>query len=139
MFYYKLFVSLRKIRNKTYMQKLTVQEEEAMQIVWKLGKGFIKDFLDMYPEPKPPYTTLASIIKKLETKGYVKSIKYRTIYEFRPAISEQEYAKKYMSNFVKDYFRNSYKDLVASFVKQKKLSSEELRNLLETIEQQKKQ
>jgi len=139
LFYYKLFVSLRKIRNKTYMQKLTVQEEEAMQIVWKLGKGFIKDFLDMYPEPKPPYTTLASIIKKLETKGYVKSIKYRTIYEFRPAISEQEYAKKYMSNFVKDYFRNSYKDLVASFVKQKKLSSEELRNLLETIEQQKKQ
>jgi len=139
LFYYKKFVPLRKIRNKTYMQKLTVQEEEAMQIVWKLGKGFIKDFLDLYPDPKPPYTTLASIIKKLETKGYVKSIKYRTIYEFRPAISEQEYAKKYMSHFVKDYFRNSYKDLVASFVKQKKLSPDELRNLLETIEQQEKQ
>ena len=139
MFYYKIFVPLRKFRNKTYMQKLTVQEEEAMQIVWKLGKGFIKDFLDLYPDPKPPYTTLASIIKKLETKGYVKSIKYRTIYEFRPAISEQEYAKKYMSHFVKDYFRNSYKDLVASFVKQKKLSPDELRNLLETIEQQEKQ
>ena len=121
------------------MQKLTIQEEEAMQIVWKIGKGFIKDFLDEYPEPKPPYTTLASIIKKLETKGYVKSVKYRTIYEYRPAISEKDYAKKYMSHFVRDYFRNSYKDLVASFVKQKKLSPNELRGILETIEQQEKQ
>ena len=121
------------------MQKLTVQEEEAMQIVWKLGKGFIKDFLDLYPEPKPPYTTLASIIKKLETKGFVKSVKYRTIYEFRPAISEKEYAKKCMSHFVRDYFRNSYKELVASFVKQKKLSPDELRSILETIELQEKQ
>jgi predicted transcriptional regulator len=120
------------------MQKLTVQEEEAMQAVWKLGKGFIKDFLDLYPDPKPPYTTLASIIKKLETKGYIKSVKYRTIYEYRPAISENEYAKKYLSHFVKDYFRNSYKELVASFVKQKKLSSDELRSILETIELQEK-
>jgi predicted transcriptional regulator len=121
------------------MQKLTLQEEEAMQIVWKTGKGFIKDFLDLYPDPKPPYTTLASIVKKLETKGYIKSVKYRTIYEYRPAISEKEYAKKYMSHFVRDYFRNSYRDLVASFVKQKKLSSEELRSILETIELQEKQ
>ena len=121
------------------MQKLTVQEEEAMQIVWKAGKGFIKDFLDLYPEPKPPYTTLASIIKKLESKGFVKSVKYRTIYEFRPAISENEYAKKQMSHFVRDYFRNSYKDLVASFVKQKKLSPEELRSILETIDLQEQQ
>jgi predicted transcriptional regulator len=121
------------------MQKLTIQEEEAMQAVWKLGKGFIKDFLDLYPDPKPPYTTLASIIKKLESKGYVKSVKYRTIYEYRPAISENEYAKKYLSHFVKDYFRNSYKELVASFVKQKKLSSDELRSILETIELQEKQ
>jgi len=121
------------------MQKLTTQEEEAMQFVWKLGKGFIKDFLELYPDPKPPYTTLASIIKKLETKGYVKSIKHRTVYEFRPAISEKEYAKKYLSNFVRDYFRNSYKEVVASFVKQKKLSPDELRSILETIELQEKQ
>lgn len=137
--YYEKHVSLRKFRNKVSMQKLTVQEEEAMQIVWKTGKGFIKDFLELYPDPKPPYTTLASIVKKLESKGYVKSVKYRTIYEYRPAISEKEYAKKYMSHFVRDYFRNSYKELVASFVKQKKLSPEELRNILETIELQEKQ
>jgi predicted transcriptional regulator len=121
---------------KMSMQKLTAQEEEAMQIVWKKGKGFIKDFWELYPDPKPPYTTLASIVKKLEAKGYVKSVKYRTIYEFRPLISESEYARKFMSTFVRDYFRNSYKELVASFVKQKKLSPEELRNMLDVIESQ---
>ena len=116
------------------MKKLTMQEEEAMQAVWKTGKGFIKDFLDMYPDPKPPYTTLASIVKKLETKGYVKGKKYGTIYEYRPAISESEYTRKFMSGFVRDYFKNSYKELVTSFVKQKKLSPDELRNIIKTIE-----
>ena len=121
------------------MQKLAEQEEEVMQIVWKLEKGFVKDFLDMLPEPKPPYTTLASIMKKLEAKGYIKSIKYRTIYEYRPAISEQEYTKKYMARFVRNYFHNSYKDLVASFIKQKKLSLNDLRSMLESAAESKEE
>ena len=116
------------------MKKLTMQEEEAMQAVWKTGKGFIKDFLDIYPDPKPPYTTLASIIKKLETKGYIKGKKYGTIYIYRPVISESDYTRKFMSGFVRDYFKNSYKELVTSFVKQKKLSPNELRNIIKTIE-----
>jgi predicted transcriptional regulator len=116
------------------MEKLTIQEEEAMKAVWKTGKGFIKDFLDVYPEPKPQYTTLASTIKKLESKGYVSGQKFGPIYEYRPAISESEYTRKYMSGFVKDYFKNSYKDLVLSFVKQKQLSPDELRHIIELIE-----
>lgn len=119
------------------MKKLTIQEEEAMQAVWKTGKGFIKDFLELYPDPKPPYTTLASIIKKLEIKGFVKGKKYGTVCEYRPAISESEYARKFLSGFVKDYFKNSYKELVASFVKQKKLSPDELRSIIRMIEPQK--
>ena len=106
-----------------------------MQAVWKTGKGFIKDFLDMYPDPKPPYTTLASIVKKLETKGYVKGKKYGTVYEYRPAISESEYTRKFMSGFVRDYFKNSYKELVTSFIKHKKLSPGELKSIIKTIEE----
>ncbi len=53
------------------MEKLSPQEEEAMQAVWQKGEGFIKDFLDQITEPKPPYTTLASTIKNLERKGFL--------------------------------------------------------------------
>jgi len=116
------------------MKKLTIQEEEAMKAVWKKRKGFIKDFLELYPEPKPQYTTLASTIKKLEAKGYVEGKKFGPIYEYRPVISESEYTKTFMSGFVKDYFKSSYRDLVISFVKQKKLSPNELRSIINLIE-----
>jgi predicted transcriptional regulator len=118
------------------MEKLTMQEEEAMRIVWKKGSGFIKDFLEDYPEPKLPYTTLASIIKNLEKKKYVSSRKYGNVYEYSSLIKEEEYKKTFMSGFVRNYFKNSYKDLVAFFVNEKALTPEELRELAEMIEHQ---
>ncbi|MDR1371395.1 MAG: BlaI/MecI/CopY family transcriptional regulator [Dysgonamonadaceae bacterium] len=117
------------------MEKLTIQEEEAMRIVWKKEFGFIKDFLEDYPEPKLPYTTLASIVKNLEKKRYVSSRKYGNVYEYTPIIKEEEYKKTFMSGFVRNYFKNSYKDLVVFFVNEKALTSEELRELAEMIEQ----
>lgn len=113
-----------------------MQEEEAMRIVWKKGSGFIKDFLEDYPEPKLPYTTLASIIKNLEKKKYVSSRKYGNVYEYSSLIKEEEYKKTFMSGFVRNYFKNSYKDLVAFFVNEKALTPEELRELAEMIEHQ---
>lgn len=107
-----------------------------MRIVWQKGSGFIKDFLDHYLEPKIPYTTLASIIKNLEKKNYVSSRKYGNVYEYTPLIKEEEYKKTFMSGFVRNYFQNSYKELVAFFVNEKTLSPEELRELAELIEQQ---
>jgi predicted transcriptional regulator len=68
------------------MEKLTLQEEEAMQAVWQSQEGFIKDFLDLMNEPKPPYTTLASTIKNLERKGFLTSEKLGNSYRYRPAI-----------------------------------------------------
>ena len=100
------------------MEKLSQQEEEVMLVVWKLNKGFIKDFLDELPEPKPPYTTLASTVKNLEKKGFLKSEKMGNSFRYAPAIAEQEYKKRFMSGFVNDYFKNSYKDLVAFFAKE---------------------
>jgi predicted transcriptional regulator len=67
------------------MEQLTTQEEQLMLYVWEKGKGFIKDYRTMYPgEPKPPYTTVATIMKKLENKGYVSSRLYGNTYEYRP-------------------------------------------------------
>ncbi len=118
------------------MEKLTIQEEDAMRIVWRKGSGFIKDFLEDYPEPKLPYTTLASIVKNLEKKKYISSRKYGNVYEYTPLIKEEEYKKTFMSGFVRHYFKNSYKDLVAFFVNEKALTPEELRELAEMIEQE---
>lgn len=116
------------------MEKLSPQEETAMQVIWQTGSGFIKDFLEHYPEPRPPYTTLASIVKKLEQKGYVRGKKHGIIIEYKPVISAQKYKKKFMNGFVEDYFKSSYKELVSFFAREKKISPEELKEIIKMIE-----
>jgi BlaI family penicillinase repressor len=116
------------------MEKLSHQEEEAMQAVWKTGEGSVKLFLENMPSPGTPYTTLASTIKNLEKKGFLSSRLIGNAYLYRPLISEDEYKNKFMNGFVRDYFANSYKDLVNFFVEGKKLSAEELKEIINLIE-----
>jgi BlaI family transcriptional regulator, penicillinase repressor len=116
------------------MEKLTIQEEQAMQVIWKTGEGNIKMFLDNMEEQKPPYTTLASTVKNLEKKGLLESRLMGNTYLYRPAVTEEEYKKHFMSGVVKDYFDNSYKQLVNFFVEQKKLSPKELKDIINMIE-----
>jgi predicted transcriptional regulator len=116
------------------MEKLSRQEEEAMQAVWKTGEGNVKLFLDNMPSPGTPYTTLASTIKNLEKKGYLASRLIGNAYLYKPLISEDEYKKKFMNGFVKDYFADSYKELVNFFIEEKKLSARELKELIDLIE-----
>ena len=116
------------------MEKLSTQEEDAMQAVWQCGIGFIKDFLDLMAEPKPPYTTLASTIKNLERKGFLKGEKLGNSYRYSPTVDEQDYKKIFMSGFVSNYFQNSYKDLVAFFAKENKITASELQEIIKLIE-----
>lgn len=115
------------------MEKLTYQEEEAMLAVWKTGEGNIKRFIENMKEA-PPYTTVASTIKNLEKKGYLLSRTVGNAYLYRPAITEEDYKKKFMGAVVKEYFDNSYKELVNFFVEQKKLSAKELKEIISMIE-----
>lgn len=119
------------------MEKLTEPEEEAMLVVWKIKGGFVKDFLEQWPETRPPYTTLASTIRNLERKGFLKGEKWGNTYRYEPVISEETYKKRFMSGFVSDYFRNSFKELVAFFAKEKQISTEELKEIVEMIEKRK--
>jgi BlaI family penicillinase repressor len=130
--YYENIVVLRKLRS--IMEKLSRQEEEAMQAVWKAGEGNVKLFLDNMPSPGTPYTTLASTIKNLEKKGFLASRLIGNAYLYKPLISEDEYKKKFMNGFVKDYFADSYKELVNFFIEEKKLSARELKELIDLIE-----
>lgn len=117
------------------MEKLTIQEEEAMLAVWKTGEANVKSFLENMGEPKPPYTTLASTIKNLEKKGFVESKQAGNMFLYRPLVKEADYKKKFMNTVVKDYFENSYKELVAFFAKEKKISAAELKEIINLIEQ----
>jgi len=115
------------------MEKLTHVEEETMQAVWRTGEGNVKAFMEHLDESLP-YTTVASTIKNLEKKGYLESRLVANAYLYKPVISEADYKKKFMGAVVKDYFDNSYKELVNFFVEQKKLSAKELKEILTMIE-----
>lgn len=115
------------------MEKLTHVEEELMQAVWRTGEGNVKAFMEKLEDPSP-YTTIASIVKNLEKKGYLQSQLIGNAYLYKPAISEEEYKKKFMGNVVKEYFDNSYMELVNFFVEQKKLSAAELKEIVSLIE-----
>ena len=115
------------------MEKLTHVEEETMQAVWRTGEGNVKAFMEHLDEAIP-YTTVASVIKNLEKKDYLNSRLVGNAYLYKPAISEEEYKKKFMGNVVKEYFDNSYKELVNFFVEQKKLSAKELKEIIRMIE-----
>ena len=115
------------------MEKLTHVEEEAMQAVWRTGERNVKAFMENM-DATAPYTTVASTIKNLEKKGYLQSRLVGNAYLYKPAVSEEDYKRKFMGNVVKEYFDNSYKELVNFFVEQKKLSAKELKEIINMIE-----
>ncbi len=119
------------------MKQLTPQEEQLMLIIWQTGNGFVKDYREKYPEPRPPYTTVATIVKKLENKGYVTSRLYGNTYEYSVAITEQEYKSTFVSGLVDNFFRNSYKEMVTFFAKEEKLTEKDLEEILRMIKNRK--
>ena len=104
------------------MERLTAQEESVMLYIWKLGSCFIRDILNEMPDPKPPYTSVASVVRNLEKKKYVTPKKFGTITLFSPRVKEAEYKRTFMSNVVQNYFTGSYKEMVSFFVRDRKLS-----------------
>ena len=116
------------------MKKLTRKEEEAMQILWKAGKGFIKDMLELLPDPKPPYTTFSSLIRELEEKGFVGHKAYGKNHEYFPLVKKEEYTKMFMKEVVADYFGSSYKNVVSFFLDEKEISAKDLKKFIDIIE-----
>ncbi|WP_139925210.1 BlaI/MecI/CopY family transcriptional regulator [Hymenobacter sp. DG01] len=116
------------------MERLTQPEEEAMRGFWHLNGAFIKEVLELLPEPRPPYTTLASTVRNLERKGYLRGEKLGNTFRFTPLIPAEDYRKRFLGTFVGDYFRNSYKELVSFFAKEQKISAEELKEIVRMIE-----
>jgi predicted transcriptional regulator len=120
------------------MQKLTPQEEQAMKVIWALGETNIRAILDEIGDHEVPYTTLASTIKNLEKKQYITSRKIGNVSLYKPKVSEGAYKKSFMQGFVKEYFDNSYKQMINFFVEQENLSPKELKEIIQIIDKGKK-
>lgn len=119
------------------MQKLTNKEEEVMHILWKLEKAFVKDVLNAVIDDKPHYNTYSTIIRNLEDKGYVSHNAYGNTHQYYPVITKEDYRKGFMSNAIENYFNNSYKSMISFFAKEEKISADELREILDMIENKK--
>lgn len=117
------------------MKDLTRAEEEIMQILWRIEKGFVKDILENMPEPKPAYNTVSTIVRILEKKGFVGHKAYGKTHEYFPLVDKNEYSNNLMKSMVKNYFSNSFQQMVSFFASNKKLSLnelEEIKNIMES-------
>jgi|SRR6185312_2754936 len=120
------------------MKELTKAEENIMQILWKLEKGFVHDVIKELPSPKPSYTTVSTIIRLLEKKGFVGYKAYGKTHEYFPQISKELYTKATADKLLKNYFENSFEKMISFFVNEKKLKIKDLDEILKLIEKQEK-
>ncbi len=120
------------------MKQLTQAEEQIMQVLWEIEKGFVKDIIEHLPEPKPAYNTVSTIVRIMEKKGFVSYKAYGKTHQYYPLISQEEYSDKYLKNFVKGYFGNSFKQLVSFFTKKEDLSLKEIEEIMQVLEEEKK-
>jgi BlaI family penicillinase repressor len=118
---------------------LTKAEEQVMMVLWKLGKGFLKDILEQTAEPKPHPNTVATLLKILVEKGYVQVDVQGRNNCYKPRIGKTEYGRKSANQLLKGYFEGSPTKLISQFVSDNKLSLKELEDLLQQIRQSKNQ
>ncbi|MBK7429297.1 MAG: BlaI/MecI/CopY family transcriptional regulator [Saprospiraceae bacterium] len=113
------------------MQKLTKAEEEIMQLIWQLGPCTVSQVIDLIEEePKPPHSSISSIVRILEKKGFVDHKAYGRTYEYFPIVSKEEYSGSTVKSLINDYFEGSVKSLVSFLVKQEKVDKDELMKIL---------
>ena len=116
------------------MTTLTKAEEKIMKILWGIEKGFIKDILEQYPDPKPPYNSVSTIVRVLVSKDIVGYTAYGNAHQYFPKISKEEYRKGQLSRLVTDYYNNSFKQIVSFFSESKQLNEKELDEAIKLLE-----
>ena len=117
------------------MKGLTVKEEELMGYFWEKGPLFVKEMLAFYEEPKPHFNTLSTIVRGLEDKGFPAHHTFGNTYQYYPVVSEEDFRKGTLRNVISKYFNNSYLSAVSSLVKEEDISLDDLKRLINEVEQ----
>ncbi|GGG39811.1 transcriptional regulator [Bizionia arctica] len=114
-------------------KQLTKAEEEIMQVLWQLEKANVKQIIDLLPEPKPAYNTVSTIVRILESKGFVDYEKQGKGHIYFPILKKQDYSNQSLNSLVDNYFQGSFKSMVSFFVKKNDISLQDLESVLKDI------
>ena len=117
------------------MNELTKAEEQVMQYLWKIEKGFLKDLVEEFPEPRPAYTTISTVIRVLVKKGYIKYNTYGKIHEYIPVFSKKEYSKTRFKSYFRNFFNESPSQFASFLAEDSDLSIEDLEEIKIYIDQ----
>ena len=115
------------------MKELTRAEEQIMHVLWSLGRAYVKEIIERLPEPKPAYNTVSTIVRILEKKGFVGHEAFGKTHLYRPLVAKEDYTQAFLRGFVRDYFDNSYQDLVSFFAKDRNLTVAELEEIMAAL------
>jgi len=113
------------------MRELTKAEEQVMQILWDLEESIVRDMVDQFPDPKPAYNTVSTVLRVLEKKGFVDHKAYGTTYVYVPLVSKKDYSKFQFTNLIKNYFNGSFPKMAAFFAKENNLSIQDLEEIMD--------
>lgn len=116
------------------MKGLTAKEEEIMGFFWEKGPLFVKELLAFYSDPKPHFNTLSTIVRGLEEKGYLSHEAFGNTYRYFAIISNEEFRSRTLKGVISKYFNNSYLSAVSSLVKKEEISVDELKQLIQEVE-----
>ncbi|WP_396602998.1 BlaI/MecI/CopY family transcriptional regulator [Algibacter sp. R77976] len=116
--------------------QLSKTEEELMNHLWKLEKAFMKDLLDLYPEPKPANTTIATLLKRITDKGFIAYKLYGKSREYYPLVKKKDYFSKHVNGLIKNFFNDSASQFASFFTKETNLTKEELEDLKKLIDKE---
>jgi len=115
------------------MRRLNSKEEQIMQILWKLDRAFVKEIRAEMEAPRPPITTVSSIVRKLESEGFINHENFGKTYRYFPAIPQDSYRKSTFRRLLDNYFGGSPRQLLSYFVEEEDVSPEEINQILEDI------
>lgn len=119
------------------MQALTKKEEEIMQLFWKQSKAFVKEIREALPKPLPNINTVSTVVRRLVDKGYLAYEDFGPIYRYYPIIDKEAYSREFLAPKLANVFDDSYKNVVAFFAKEEKISKADLEEIIRLIEQNK--
>jgi BlaI family penicillinase repressor len=118
------------------MKELTKAEEQLMQYLWKLNEAYLKDIVEEYPEPRPAYTTISTVVNVLVKKGIIDFELHGKSKLYKPTISKEKYTKQTFNGMLSSYFDNSTKQFASFFTQKTELSVDELKEIRALIDEQ---
>jgi predicted transcriptional regulator len=118
------------------MEKITRKEEEIMTKFWARGAMFVRELVGEYPDPKPHFNTLSTMVRTLESKGYLSHTAFGSTFRYFPVITEEQFRNGTLKGVINKYFENSYLGAVSTLVREEKISIADLKELIKSIERQ---